>query len=229
MSLPESIVTLLASHLSGLEEAGRNRLRLDGPLPRSRPPAPPAAPKPRQVVSTPKPLPPDPEPEILPKPKVDPVAPASAPARLSVRILHRMPECEDAVDPANTRLALITEAHELEEKNGELLDQMLKAIGYAAASADEPFREGDSLADRGARVLVMGNTALQIVSPAGMDLGIVRGMWQQSPHGKLISTFAPSYLQDNPAGKKAAWKDLQSVLKDVGVEVPAWTRRRLKK
>lgn len=232
MSLPSSLASLLTSHLQGLEETGRDRLRLDGPLPRLAPsaaPASPPPPKPRQTVASPKIVPPSPDPEILPGPKVAPVTPEPAEAALSVRVLQRMPECEDTLDPASTRIVLVTGTHEMEEKNGTLLQDMLKAIGYAPEGETRTYREGENLSGLGARVLVMGNDALRKVSTAGMDLGIVRGMWQQSPHGKLLSTYAPSYLHDNPPGKKAAWSDLQRVLKELSLDVPPWTRQRLKK
>jgi len=179
------------------------------------------------VTSRPS-LPPDPKPSILPKPEVKPVVRETEPASLSLQVFQRMPECGDTSGPEETRILLVVESGELEQKHGILLREMLKAIGYQSESPVRAYRENESLAGLGARVLVMGNTALQAVSTSGMDLAIVRGMWQQSTHGKLISTFPPSYLHDNPPGKKAAWGDLQKLLNDLGLEVPDWTRKRLK-
>jgi hypothetical protein len=140
-----------------------------------------------------------------------------------------MEACGDTKPGDETRVVLVVETHELDPPHGTLLLEMLKAIGYEPETPPEPYRTGTVLADRGARVLVMGNTALQAVGTSGMDLSIVRGMWQQSPHGKLLSTYAPSYLDGNPPGKKAAWGDLRKLLGDLGLDVPEWTRKRLKK
>lgn len=229
MNPPHAILSLIRSHLEGLEETGVSRLRLDGPFKKTASPASPERPNPRQVVQSTPVVPKEPEPDLLPKTEVPPVVPADAPSALTVRILTRMEACGDTVPTEESRVVLVIESHELEEENGRLLSEMLKAIGYEAATEDVPFREGDVLAGRGKRVLAMGNPALRAVSTSGMNLGIVRGMWQQSPHGKLLSTYAPSYLKENPPGKKAAWGDLQILLKDLRLEVPAWTRRKLKR
>lgn len=140
-----------------------------------------------------------------------------------------MAECKDRQPAENTRIVLVTEANELEGDNRQLLSDILNAIGYELPSHTEPFNSPGELAGKGARILVMGNPALQAVSPAGMDLKIVRGMWQQTPQGKVLSTYAPSSLLENTQGKKAAWGDLQKLLRELDLDIPEWTREKLQR
>ncbi|MDA3873568.1 MAG: hypothetical protein PF795_06380, partial [Kiritimatiellae bacterium] len=144
-------------------------------------------------------------------------------------VLNRMTECQDRQPAENTRVLLVTEADELEGDNRQLLSDILNAIGYELPSQTESFKTPGELAGKGVRILVMGNPALQVVSPAGMDLKIVRGMWQQTPQGKVLSTYAPSSLLDNNQGKKATWGDLQKLLKELELDIPEWTRTKLQR
>jgi hypothetical protein len=229
MTLPSTILNTLTSHLTGLDEDGVVRVPVQKAFPKSHPPEQDRSVQPRQSVQTKKVLPPLKEPELMPRKAVTPVTPAKpAPPPLRVLILNRHPDCQDS-DPSPCRICLVTDAGEIEGGNRKLLNDMIHAIGFVMPEESTSFSDYENLVNLGTRILVMGNIALQQVSSAGMDLQIVRGMWQQSIHGKLISTFPPSYLHDNPPGKKAAWGDLQKILADLGRDLPEWTRARLKK
>jgi hypothetical protein len=230
MSALDSLLGDLESHLQYLEESGVSQIRLDHPLQRIAPPSADPGSKPRQqIIPAPATRAPEPTPSILPRPEVKNVVQKEVAADIRFQVLTRLPACGDTVEAASTRIVLVTEAHELWPPHLSLLQEILKAIGYECTGDAEPFTDGTLLTGRGARILAMGNPALQAVSTSGMDLKIVRGMWQQSPHGKLLSTYPPSTLTDNPRGKKAAWGDLQKLLADLKLDVPEWTRQKLKK
>lgn len=227
MNRLSTVLDTLASYVEGLEDSGCAE------VPLARPFEPPTSPKRTPVAPSPPKQPraaPEAPTALLP-PSTPPkqVAGVSSEPQLMWVSLERLADCADAIPVHQTRLLLVTTEEELESPHRELLADMLKAIGYGPPDAASPLREVSDLPERGGRILAMGNAALQKVSTAGMDLKIVRGMWQQSPGGKLISTFPPSYLHDNPPGKKAAWGDLQKILKDLRLDLPSWTRRRLKK
>ncbi len=70
-------------------------------------------------------------------------------------------------------------------------------------------------------ICALGNTPLRALM--GDDqLGItrMRGQKLQFAGITMIPTFHPSYLLRNPEGKKPCWEDLQTVLKELGRELP---------
>jgi len=226
-------LSTLESHLEGLRENGATRVPWKGPMPTAPKKEPEPAPKPRQQVTPPQvPVAETPKPVMPPSPapKNETVSAATATPTLRVLKLERLAECADDLPAEETRILLVLDAAELEAPNRKLLSDMLYAVGYGLEQAEPiTWDQQSPLEGTAERMLVMGNEALQATSSAGMDLQIVRGMWQQSPHGKLLSTFPPSYLQENTAGKKAAWSDLQKLLKDLELSLPDWTRNRTKK
>ncbi len=222
----------LESHLEGLREKGTSKVIWKGPMPTTAKEPDPPGPRPRQQVTPPDVRVAEPPQPVLPPSPPPPDETKSVPPHSPLQVLRlkRAAECQDSLPAEKSRILLVMNAAELEEPNRSLFSDMLTAIGYRLDEAE--YLEWDQqtpLAGQAERMLVMGNDALQATSTAGMDLQIVRGMWQQSPHGKLLSTFPPSYLQDNPAGKKAAWSDLQKLLKDLGLLLPEWTVRKLGK
>ncbi|MEX2606576.1 MAG: hypothetical protein WD708_04455 [Kiritimatiellia bacterium] len=227
MTSPLSFIDTVCSHLEGLEESGCQHVPLSAPFIEAPVSPPTPAPRPRQQPASAPPQEPPASKAVLP----DPPAPKAVADTLTRRfiwaVLNRVPECGDPHPPDNTRVVLVTEAGELEGANQKLLADILHAIGYELPSRHEDFTTPREIADKGARILVMGNPALQAVSPAGMDLKIVRGMWQQTPQGKMLSTYAPSSLIENIQGKKATWGDLQKLLKELELDIPEWTRKRL--
>lgn len=222
---PQTLTQILSSYLKGVEEAGIVSLELAHPFPATPQAAPPKRPRQKTAqvppVETPsaKPiLPSPPKPEALSVPDTPKIVWCT---------LKRCADCLDQVDAAQSSVVLVTSAEETVGEHGNLLGQILHAAGYERISKPLPLTHPDDLKGAGARILAMGNPALQEVSPAGMELKIVRGMWQTTPYGKLISTFPPSKLSNNPAGKKEVWQDLKNLLKDLQVEVPHWTKQKM--
>ncbi len=224
---PSTLIDTLHSYLEGLDEAGVTSLTLQAPFPAAPPAAPPERPRQQPAGVPPVEIPV--EKSILPPaPLADPVIKPTA-EKLIWCTLLRMAACNDNMPAKDTAVVLVTGAEECRGEAGTLLQQMLKAAGYEMLGTPMQWTDPSDLTGAGNRILVMGNPALQAVSTAGMDLKIVRGMWQTTPYGKLISTYPPSVLQDNPTGKKAVWQDLKNLLKDLSLEVPAWTLQQLKR
>ncbi|MGA0369050.1 MAG: hypothetical protein ACO3N7_06330, partial [Kiritimatiellia bacterium] len=224
-SLSHPLCSAVSSYLEGLAESGTLSVELEHPFPAS-PPAPDPV-RPRQQPAKVPPvekleeksiLPPLPKPEVVAVPE---------PNRLVWCTLKRLAECGDPVDATQSAVVLVTEVEETRGEHGELLKQILHAAGYTILQTPLSLTHPDDLKGAGQRILALGNPALQKISPAGMDLKVVRGMWQKTPYGKLISSLPPSVLPNNPAGKKAVWQDLKSMLKDLSLEVPQWTRDKL--
>lgn len=228
MPIPSStLIDTLHSYLEGLEEAGLAAVALQAPFAAAPPAEPPE--RPRQQPAAVPPVEPPIEKTILPPaPAAEPVVKPVA-EKLIWCTLMRMAACDDQMAATDSAVVLVTGAEECCGQHGALLQQMLKAAGYEMLGTPMQWTHPGDLAGAGSRILVMGNQALQAVSTAGMDLKIVRGMWQTTPFGKLISTYPPSALHDNPTGKKAVWQDLKNLLKDLSLEVPAWTLQQLKR
>jgi hypothetical protein len=144
--------------------------------------------------------------------------------------LERLPECHETHPPEHTTLLLVLEARELyEPEHRNLLQSMLHAIGYPLPDQSEPVADITDCTDKACRILCMGEKANELFCTLNMGLNLVRGKWQATPAGRMIATYAPSYLVNNAAGKRAAWNDLQKLLQDLGLSVPEWTRKKLAK
>jgi len=53
----------------------------------------------------------------------------------------------------------------------------------------------------------------------------LRGQWYEFRGAKLAVTYHPAYLLRDPRQKKEAWKDLQMVMKYLGLQAPAKTQQ----
>lgn len=73
-------------------------------------------------------------------------------------------------------------------------------------------------------IVCLGSISLNfLLQPDGKTkLGIskLRGTWQDFYGYKVLPTFHPAYLLRNPSKKVDAWKDLQLVMKELGLEQP---------
>lgn len=225
-SLPPSLTSTLQSYLEGQRVAGHQKIPWNDVLPsdRSGPPPPPPAP----AVPTPAPpLEKDPKPAVLPPaPSAKPMVSPSAP-RIAWVLAERHPECPPPDGDAAPSLLVICDEEEFRGEPGTLLKEMLYAIGFVPVGEPADFSTG--LPEDASRILVMGNTPLQSASEAGVDLQLIRGFWQDFPQGRGLATYAPSDVTDSPSGKKTVWNDLQSLLEDLSLEIPEWTRKRLKR
>jgi uracil-DNA glycosylase family 4 len=63
---------------------------------------------------------------------------------------------------------------------------------------------------------VAANTLLAINAP----MAELRGHWYDFRGTKLAATYHPAFLLRDPRQKKETWKDLQMVMKDLGLPLP---------
>ena len=54
-----------------------------------------------------------------------------------------------------------------------------------------------------------------------LSVGRLRGTLHQYFASKVLVTYHPAYLIRNPAAKKAAWADLQMLMRDAGLKPKA--------
>ncbi len=135
-------------------------------------------------------------------------------------------------------------------KAGQLLDKMIAAMGLSAErdvyvcniikcrppgnrrpTSDEtstciPYLH-EQLANVSPKVIVaMGNTSAQTLLDTKLGITRLRGQWKLY-RGKtlLMPTYHPSYLlRESPIqklSKQEAWEDLQKVMKELGLPMPA--------
>jgi uracil-DNA glycosylase family 4 len=53
------------------------------------------------------------------------------------------------------------------------------------------------------------------------SLSALRGRWHSCRGAKLAVTYHPAFLLRDPRMKAEAWKDLQTVMKEMGLKAPA--------
>lgn len=219
-------IALLEAHLLGLREEGVRTLEVSRPLrslparaaaaasPVPQPPPPPPATASATPPSAPAPPPP---------PPAETLRTAAVAEKHLVALVARDPRCRDSTPTADTVLAVVCAPEEFAGDHRVLLSRMLGAIGYALpeAACPEPLETAGNLRERAARVLCFGETAQQALSPMKLPLNLVRGKWQATPSGRMMALYPPSYLHNNTAGKRSVWTDLQQVLRDLGLELPA--------
>lgn len=93
-------------------------------------------------------------------------------------------------------------------------------------AACEPFLVGQIEAIRPRVIVALGKFAAQTLLTTQTPIGKLRGRWHDYRGIKLMPTFHPSYLLRNPADKRLVWEDIQLVLRELGLPVPAASRSR---
>jgi len=124
-------------------------------------------------------------------------------------------------------------------KAGQLLTKMIEAMGFRRTDvyianvvkcrppnnrdpepdeieACEPFLKAQIAAIRPRVVVALGRFAVQTLLRDPTPISRQRGRWREYEGVRLMPTFHPAYLLRNPAEKKAAWEDLQLVMKEFG-------------
>ncbi len=122
---------------------------------------------------------------------------------------------------------------------GQLLTKMIEAMGFARSEvhianvvkcrppgnrdpepdeieACEPFLKAQIAAIRPRVIVALGRFAVQTLLRDTTPISRQRGRWREYEGVKLMPTFHPAYLLRNPPEKKAAWEDLQLVMKEFG-------------
>jgi len=70
-------------------------------------------------------------------------------------------------------------------------------------------------------VVALGSTAATYLLGVRQSLAGLRGRWHRCRGAKLAVTYHPAFLLRDPRQKAEAWKDLQMVMKEMGLKAPA--------
>jgi uracil-DNA glycosylase len=70
-------------------------------------------------------------------------------------------------------------------------------------------------------VVALGSTAATYLLGVKQSLSGLRGKWHSCRGAKLAVTYHPAFLLRDPRMKSEAWKDLQMVMKEMGLKAPA--------
>lgn len=68
---------------------------------------------------------------------------------------------------------------------------------------------------------LLGRVAAHNVLQTNVPMGKLRGRWHSVRGIPALVTFHPSYLLRNPPAKKDAWDDLQLIMKEMRIPIPA--------
>jgi uracil-DNA glycosylase len=127
---------------------------------------------------------------------------------------------------------------------GQLLNNMIKAMGlrredvYIAniikcrppgnrtPERDEcdtcsPFLMRQIAAIKPKVIVALGAVAAKTLLAINAPMSEFRGRWFDFRGTKLAVTYHPAFLLRDPRQKKEAWKDLQMVMRELGVAIPA--------
>ncbi len=66
-------------------------------------------------------------------------------------------------------------------------------------------------------IVCLGAISSQALLGSKLSVGRLRGTLHRYFDSKVVVTYHPAYLLRNPAAKKAAWEDLQIMLRDAGI------------
>ncbi|MEG9437491.1 uracil-DNA glycosylase [Edaphobacter sp. HDX4] len=70
-------------------------------------------------------------------------------------------------------------------------------------------------------IVALGATAATYLLGVKQSLAGLRGNWHSCRGAKLVVTYHPAFLLRDPRQKGEAWKDLQMVMKEMGLKAPA--------
>ena len=68
-------------------------------------------------------------------------------------------------------------------------------------------------------IVCLGAVSAQELLKSKLSVGRLRGKLHRYFESKVLVTYHPAYLLRNPAAKKAAWADLQLMLRDAGIQL----------
>ncbi len=69
-------------------------------------------------------------------------------------------------------------------------------------------------------IVCLGTISSQILLETKVSIGRLRGEFHDFHGMKVLATYHPAYLLRNPSAKKDVWKDMQFLMRDMGVKVP---------
>jgi DNA polymerase len=70
-------------------------------------------------------------------------------------------------------------------------------------------------------IVALGAVAAKTLLAINSSMSDLRGRWYDFRGTKLAVTYHPAFLLRDPRQKKETWKDLQMVMKELGLVVPA--------
>ncbi len=70
-------------------------------------------------------------------------------------------------------------------------------------------------------VVALGSTAATCLLGVKQPLSALRGRWHNVRRAKLVVTYHPAFLLRDPRQKGEAWKDLQMVMRELGLKPPS--------
>ena len=70
-------------------------------------------------------------------------------------------------------------------------------------------------------IVALGAIAAKTLLAVNASMSELRGRWYEFRGTKLAVTYHPAFLLRDPRQKKEAWKDLQMVMKELGLPIPA--------
>ena len=129
-------------------------------------------------------------------------------------------------------------------KAGQLLNNMIAAMGlkreevyianivkcrppgnrtpeFAEASTCSQFLVKQIDIVRPKVIVALGSTAATYLLGVRQSLSSLRGRWHSTRGAKLVVTYHPAFLLRDPRQKGEAWKDLQMVMGELGLQAPA--------
>jgi DNA polymerase len=68
-------------------------------------------------------------------------------------------------------------------------------------------------------IVCWGSVAAKNLLDSNETIGRMRGKFFEYGRAKVACTYHPSYLLRNPAAKKEVWKDMKTIMRDMGVEL----------
>ncbi len=69
-------------------------------------------------------------------------------------------------------------------------------------------------------IVGLGAVAVKTLLASNVSITKIRGQWHEFRGMPLMPTYHPAYLLRNPPAKPDAWKDLQMVMKELGLALP---------
>ena len=69
-------------------------------------------------------------------------------------------------------------------------------------------------------IVALGSTAAMYLLGVKQSLSSLRGRWHSCRGAKLAVTYHPAFLLRDPRQKAEAWKDLQMVMAELGLQPP---------
>jgi len=135
-------------------------------------------------------------------------------------LAERISMCRDQQPAEQTRLVVISEAAAFASEPGELLDKILKAVGYALVANPKQMESESQLVDLAPRaILSLGNPALKVFVPGG-DISMMRGRWKTFHGIDVLCTFDTVYIGSEDTRKRVVWSDMKSLIKRLDLHLP---------